>query len=287
MSQGVMQMICQWDSYLSLLPGWMRKDVDKQGRESLTELRLRLNQQPRLVMRNRHSSLPGCVTTEDIQQIINSATRFSPWASDTLAKGFISGPGGHRIGVCGQAIHHQSKMTGIRAPSSLCIRVARDFPGIAEPLKEISGSILIIGPPGSGKTTLLRDLIRQKSDLNCGSVGVVDERGELFPIINEKWGYSIGRNTDVLSGCGKKEGIEILLRTMSPVWIAVDEISSEDDCNALIKAGWCGVKLIATAHAENKEEFMTRPVYQPVMSCGLFDRLLCLDRSQTWKVERM
>ena len=280
-------MICKWDGLLSILPLRMRQEVNRFGADELTELRLRLGQLPNLVMRNRTTQISGTVTKEDIQFVMNSATKFSPWTADTLAKGFISVPGGHRIGVCGQAIRHQGRISGIRDPGSLCIRVARDFPGLAAPLKEVSGSLLIIGPPGSGKTTLLRDLIRQRSDADAGSVGVVDERCELFPAINGSWCYPMGKNTDVLSGCGKQEGIEILLRTMSPRLIAVDEVSSEEDCMALGKAGWCGVKLIATAHAENRDELFQRPLYRPITSGRLFDRLLCLDRNQSWHMERM
>jgi len=280
-------MICQWEAFLSFLPSRIRADVDRLGKERLTELRLRLDYPPMLVMHNEFESLNGKVSLEDIQGVINSASRFSPWAADTLSKGYLTGPGGHRIGVCGRRICQQGITTGLRDPTMLCIRVARDFPGLAEGLKETSGSILIIGPPGSGKTTLLRDLIRQKSAAKEGSIGVVDERGELFPVCKERWSYPIGPNTDVLTGFGKQEGIEMLLRTMGPSWIAVDEISSELDCEALYKAGWCGVKLIATAHAGNMQELLSRPVYRPLLSHRLFDWVVCMERDSSWHLERI
>ena len=280
-------MICQWDMYLSILPSWMRSDVDHLGRTNLMELRLRLSQPPQLVTKNGCREVDGCVTSADLQYVINAASRYSPWAADSLKRGYITGPGGHRIGVCGQVIRQQDMITGIRDPVSLCIRTARDFPGISRSFRDLTGSVLMIGPPGGGKTTLLRDLIRQKSGMNQGSVGVVDEREELFPSIKGKWAYAIGPNTDVMSRCGKREGIEILLRTMSPRWIAVDEISSEEDCDALWKAGWCGVSLIATAHAENLDEFLSRPVYRPIVSKKLFDWIVCLNREQNWTLERM
>lgn len=280
-------MICQWDAYLSILPGWLRGDVDRLGKKSLTELRLRLGHPPKLVLRENTLSIPGNVTTEDMQTVINSASRYSPWAADTISKGFLTGPGGHRIGICGQVIRQQGKMTGVREPSMLCIRVARDFPGLAADLKNVKGSVLIIGPPGSGKTTLLRDLIRQKSSLEQGSIAVVDERGELFPCSKATWAYPVGPNTDIMTGCGKREGIEILLRTMGPRWIAVDEVSSEEDCGSLYRAGWCGVTLLATAHAENRRELFKRPIYEPLISHKLFDRVICLDRDQSWHMEEL
>ena len=280
-------MICQWEAYLSILPSRIRAEVNRVGRTSLTELRLRLGYPPMLVMKNETICLEGTVRAEEIQSVINSASRFSPWTADTISKGYLTGPGGHRIGICGKIIRQQGITTGLRDPTMLCIRVARDFPGIAEQLKNTEGSLLIIGPKKKKKTTLLRDLIRQKSSLEKGSIGVVDERGELFPVCKEQWAYPTGKNTDVLTGFGKKEGTEMLLRTMGPRWIAVDEISSEEDCHALHKAGWCGVTLIATAHAENMEELLSRPVYKPLISHRLFTRIVCMNLDKSWHLERI
>jgi len=88
---------------------------------------------------------------------------------------------------------------------------------------------------------------------------------------------------DVLSGCGKAEGIEMLLRTMGPACIGVDEITSEEDTRAMVRAGWCGVRLIATAHAASVEDLYTRTVYSPLTQRKLFDHILVLNRDKTWK----
>ena len=87
--------------------------------------------------------------------------------------------------------------------------------------------------------------------------------------------------------CGKKQGIDILLRTMGLSCIAVDEITEEEDCCALLNAGWSGVSLIATAHAANKIDLYTRPVYKPLIAYRLFDKLLVLQRDKTWKMENI
>ena len=263
----------------------MRDPVDRQGRTNLTELRLRLGYEPKLVLKEKTINLAGTVSKEDLSCVVNNATRYSPWAADTMSKGYITGVGGHRIGIAGQVIRQQGKTIGIREPTMLCIRVARDFPGLAASLKDITGSVLIIGPPGSGKTTLMRDLIRQKSSLGKGSIAVVDERGELFPYFKNKWSYPLGANTDVLTGTGKQEGIEMALRTMGPRWIAVDEISSAEDCAALYHVGWCGVSILATAHAENCKELTSRPLYAPLVANKLFDTILCLNRDKNWRLE--
>lgn len=275
---------CAWKELLSVLPMWLRQTVDQCGQDSLRELRLRLGSPPQLIGADVGKRHLRTVSGDDLHFVINAASSYSPWAAATAAQGFVTAAGGHRIGMCGEAVIRDGVMTGIRCVTSLCIRVARDFPGIAEKLRRETGSVLIIGSPGAGKTTLLRDLIRQRSNLGQGSVAVVDERGEIFPPCGC---FSVGLAADVLTGCRKETGLELLLRTMGPATIAVDEITSEQDCAALIKAGWCGVKLLATAHAASKEDLLKRPVYKPLTQCGIFDLLVTIRPDQSWYVERM
>ena len=280
-------MRCAWQAYLNLLPTWMRQAVDKQGRDTLQELRLRIGQPPQLVSNFGNLWLEKPVTREDLNYCINSASRYSPWSANTSANGYITAPGGHRLGVCGQATISKQGMTGISIVNSICLRVARDFPGIARKAVSTNGSVLIIGKPGCGKTTLLRDLIREKSNLVEGSVAVVDERGELFPYVQDKPCFPPGNCTDILTGCPKVQGIESVLRSMGPSCIAVDEITAAEDCEALTLAGWCGVTLLATAHAGNKQDLFQRPVYAPLVKSGLFQTLLVLHSDKSYGIERM
>ncbi len=280
-------MRCAWQAFLNIIPVWMREVVDKQGRDSLQELRLRLNAPPLLITKTNQIWLNRPTSAEDLRFCVNIASRYSPWAAATSADGYITAQGGHRIGICGEAVMSNKNMSGIKNISSLCLRVARDFPGIAKETGKYSGSVLIIGKPGSGKTTLLRDMIRQRSNKNFGVVAVVDEREEIFPRSNNEMCFSIGKNTDVLSGCSKAKGIETVLRNMSPDTIAVDEITAAEDCNALIHAGWCGVKLLATAHAGNKQDLFQRPIYRPIVESGIFDTLFVLHEDKSWHCERM
>lgn len=275
-------MKCAWKELLAILPLWCRGEVDALGRDTLQELRLRLGLPPELIRSNGSIKLKRAVAQEDLSYIVNTASKYSPWAAATSAQGYITAPGGHRIGLCGQAVVQHETMSVLRQISSLCVRVARDFPGIAQRLQYTSGSVLILGKPGSGKTTLLRDLIRQRGDIGKGSVAVVDERGELFPA-----GFSTGIRTDILTGCPKGQGIEMLLRTMNPSTIAVDEITSEGDTQALMKAGWCGVSLMATAHAASREDLFSRPVYKPLIQSRIFDTLVILQPDKSFKAERM
>lgn len=280
-------MRCAWESYINLLPVWMRQTVNKQGKDTLQELRMRLGQPPELITQTGAVWLTQSITRDDLSFTINAASRYSPWAASTISQGYITAPGGHRLGLCGTAVEKDKVMQGIHIPTSICLRVARDFPGIANAAADIGNSILILGKPGSGKTTLLRDLIRQKSDKGPGSIAVVDERGELFPYAQEQLCFPPGRRTDILTGCRKGQGIEAVLRNMGPESIAVDEITAKEDCEALLHAGWCGVKLLATAHASDKKDLLMRPVYKPLAESGLFTTLIILQPDKSWRLERM
>lgn len=279
-------MRCAWDAFINLLPIWLRDSVDKHGSNTLQELRLRLNSPPELITSTGNISLARHVCADDLRFCINVASRYSPWTAGTISQGYLTAPGGHRIGICGNSVIKEGQITGINSVTSLCMRVARDFPGIASRI-EHNGSVLIIGKPGSGKTTLLRDLIRQMSNHGVGSVAVVDEREEIFPTAHGQYCFPTGRRTDILSGCSKKQGIDIVLRSMGPAVIALDEITANEDCQALLHAGWCGVKLLATAHAADKDELFQRPVYHPILENKIFDTLLILHPDKSWHEERL
>lgn len=279
-------MRCAWEALIGLLPQSLKEDVDKQGREQLQELRLRVGMQPELITKCGNSHLRRTVTNEMLQHIVNNACRYSPWTATTAASGYITAQGGHRIGLCGEVIMRSDQMADIKNLSSICIRVARDFPGIGSKIAT-NGSLLIIGRPGCGKTTLLRDIIRNRSENRQGSVGVVDERGELFPNVQGKPCFPPGSRTDILSGCPKGRGVELLLRTMSPETIAVDEITADADCKGLLHAAWCGVDLIATAHAGSVRDFLLRPVYRPLVESHIFTKVIVMQPDKSWREERM
>jgi stage III sporulation protein AA len=160
--------------------------------------------------------------------------------------------------------------------------VARAFEGIGK-LAPKSGSLLILGPPGSGKTTLLRDLIRVRSEAGQ-AVSVVDERGELFPIGAD---FPGGLRTDIITGCSKRIGVNMVIKTMRPRCVAVDEITAQEDVQALLDAGWCGVELLATAHAEDARDLLQRRIYRPLVESGLFQQVLVLQADKSWRLERV
>lgn len=276
-------MYCAWEQLLGILPPAIRQEVDNRGRSCLQELRLRLGSGVEMVCSTGRFVLRGQVTTEMLSFVINAASRYSPWAAETMSQGYLTAPGGHRIGLAGTCILHDGKVTGIRSVHSLCVRVARDFPGISMGIPATQESVLILGPPGSGKTTLMRDLIRRCSE-EGQTVAVVDERGELFP---PEADFQRGCKTDVLCFAPKAEGMEMALRTMSPQRIAVDEITSVADCEGILRAMWCGVGIMATAHAGSVQDLLSRTVYKPLVQTGAFRNVVLLKPDKSWRLERV
>ena len=277
-------MRCAWQTFLAMVPPRFQQAVDGYGKQTLQELRLRIGQPPVLKRGDGQLRLKEAVSPEDISFCVNAASHYSPWTASTMGQGYVMCPGGHRLGICGDAVTENGRMRGIRHPTSVCLRVARDFPGIAGQAR-VHGSTLIIGSPGSGKTTFLRDLIRQRA--KRGTVCVVDERGELFPWVQGKSCFDPGEQTDVMLGCGKPAAISALLRTMGPDCIAMDEITEKEDAQALLEAAWSGVEFYATAHAGGKKDLFSRPVYAPLLEKGLFQTLVILSPDKSWHLEEM
>lgn len=280
-------MRCQWQSVRNILPSWIRPEVDKLDPGTVEELRFRVNQPPEVVCTYGIRWLRQKIVKSDLEFIINLASKYSPWSTNSLSRGYITIQGGHRLGICGTVLQSCGKVIGINPVLSICVRVAKDIDGISGPLVRLAGSVLIIGKPGSGKTTLLRDLIRSKSDQEKCHVGVVDEKAELFPEIHGEFCFPCGARVDVISGISKENGIGFLVRNMNPDIIAVDEITAEADSDALVRAAWCGVNLFATAHAASKEDLQMRPAYRPILENRIFDYLVVMQAGKKFTVERM
>lgn len=83
-----------------------------------------------------------------------------------------------------------------------------------------------------------------------------------------------GMRTDVLDGCPKAQGMLLLLRSMSPQVIAVDELGEETDRRALQKAAACGCGLLATLHGTDETDAAKRLGESCLRQ--IFDRIVIL-----------
>lgn len=271
------------NSYLQVLPERIRREAEKFTQDSAEEIRLRVGQLPVVTVGGREVRLAHCdapVRREEIDWLLRAAANGSLYtAAESLRQGYITLQSGHRIGICGTVITENGSVRGVESVSSVCIRIAAQRKGNA---KLPTCSTLIAGPPGSGKTTFLRECVRLLSSEAQQRVGLADERGELAACRNGEPQFDVGEYTDILTGCPKAQAVDMLLRTMNPQWIAVDEITREEDALSLIAGAYCGVKLLATVHLERVEDLKTRPIYKTILKSGIFSSLILLKSDHDW-----
>jgi stage III sporulation protein AA len=116
---------------------------------------------------------------------------------------------------------------------------------------------------------------------------VVDQREELFPPYYGGYHFSPGIRTDVLTGVPKELGMEIALRTLTPTWIAVDEITAAEDADAMERSVHSGVHFLATAHGNSLDDLRVRPVYKKLLDMNLFAAVILMDKQGNYTVEEL
>ena len=233
---------------------------------------------------------PYVVTREDLKETLEYVSGYSLYAyEDELRQGYMSVQGGHRVGVTGKVILDGDRIRGMKYISCINVRLAHQIPGCADAVmpyirkEKWIAHTLIISPPRCGKTTLLRDVIRQLSNgfgkIPGVTVGVVDERSELAGCYQGIPQNDLGMRTDVLDCCPKSEGMQMLVRSMSPDVVAVDELGCEEDFKAVDSVIHCGCKLIATAHGSCLEDVLDQPFFYKLMGEKVFERYIILDKN--------
>lgn len=243
------------------------------------------------------------INRSELKETMEYISNYSLYAfEEELKQGFLTVVGGHRVGIAGKVILEDKKIKSMKHVSFVNIRLAHQKKGCAAkvmPFLLIKNEVyhtLIVSPPGCGKTTLLRDIIRHLSDgigfsgkAQAGmQVGVVDERSEIAACYMGKPQNDLGIRTDVLDCCPKAEGMMLLIRSMSPDVIAVDEIGLNDDVTAIQYAISCGCKMLATVHGGSMEEVMQKPLLGELVKKHIFQRYVILsNRGQTGKVEEI
>lgn len=271
----------KYKQIMNILPSEVKHVIDRENIDfdHLQEIRLRTGYPIILFYKNKEHILPMNGTERIIRETLDYVSNYSLYAYENeLRQGFITIEGGHRIGMSGQL--------NLKQISSLNVRISHEILNCADKLfpyitynKQMYHTLLI-SPPRCGKTTLLRDLIRQISDGNkwvkgC-TVGVVDERSELAGCYRGIPQNQMGMRTDVLDGCPKADGMLILVRSMSPQVIAVDEIGAPEDIQAIKYAMHCGCKMIATVHGESLEEIQRKPLFEQLITTRCFERYVVL-----------
>ena len=230
----------------------------------------------------------GCfVRAEDLKETMEYVSSYSMYAfEEEIRQGFITIQGGHRVGIAGKTVLEGDRIKSVKYISYINLRLSHQIKGCASPILPYiikNGRIchtLIISPPRCGKTTLLRDLIRQVSSgssyMPGVSVGVVDERSEIGGSYQGIPQNDLGIRTDVLDCCPKAEGMMMLIRSMSPEVVAVDELGDYEDIHAIESVIHCGCKLFATVHGSSIEDIKRKPLMQRLVRERIFERYIVL-----------
>ncbi|MDR1700482.1 MAG: stage III sporulation protein AA [Lachnoclostridium sp.] len=300
------------DEIVRVLPAEIRDAVNNLDieYEKLQEIHLRVGRPLMLIydnrelilnrknhsIKNKNSTGAGqtyIMNAEDLQESMEYISNYSMYAfEEELRQGFITIQGGHRVGIAGKAVMQGNHVSGIRHVSFINIRLSHQIRGCADDVMRYiadKGKVfhtLIISPPKCGKTTLLRDIIRQLSDGKRSyngvperegkNIAVVDERSELGACYQGVPQNDLGIRTDVLDCCPKAEGMMMMIRSMSPDVIAVDEIGSKADMEAIHHAINCGCVIIATVHGSNMDDVRKKPILGQLVTEKVFQRYIIL-----------
>lgn len=268
--------------------------------EDLQEIRLRA-EKPVIIIKKQQEyfltkegrftgevSAARCMDAREMEQVIQHICKYSVYAyTDEIRQGYLTLPGGHRVGLAGQVVlEDERRIRTIKNIRYLNIRIAHEIKGAAKPVvpQVYEGgrfcNTLILSPPGCGKTTLLRDLVREISNGNEWGrgrfVSVVDERSELAGSYLGVAQNDLGIRTDVLDGCPKAMGMMLLIRSMAPEVIAVDELGSPADADAVEKVLRCGCHILATIHAEDMEELRQKAFMRDLLTERAFRRFIVM-----------
>ncbi|WP_274365351.1 stage III sporulation protein AA [Paenibacillus thermotolerans] len=220
---------------------------------------------------------------EDCLKLLDAATNHSLYTmEEQLRRGFITVKGGHRIGLAGRAVTERGSVRGLKEIGGFNIRIAKEVKGAAEHVlphlwnkrRNALYSTLIVSPPQRGKTTLLRDLARTVGKRS--KVGIVDERSEIAACLDGVPSFDVGPRTDVLDSCPKAEGIMMMIRSLSPEVIIVDEIGREEDAAAVLEALHAGISIVSTAHGYDLSDVRSRPTLSALLASGAFERIVSL-----------
>lgn len=281
----------EYSEIRNILPAKYRKNFNRTELEldRLREIRFRIGQPVEVLDRRRHILGKETVDRSELKEMLEYISGYSLYAfEEEIAQGFITIPGGHRVGMAGQVVVEDGLVRNIRNISFINVRISREIIGCGKKIidyirkdKRVYNT-LIISPPGCGKTTLLRDIVRivsgdQKEEGK--NVTVIDERSEIAGCYRGVPQNDLGCRTDVLDGCPKSEGMMMAVRSLSPEVIVVDEIGGKKDVQALRYVMNCGCALVATVHGRDFQEIQEKPELGEMVRDGAFQRCIILENS--------
>ncbi|WP_106497172.1 stage III sporulation protein AA [Lentibacillus sp. Marseille-P4043] len=283
------------EEILRLFPELIRKHVQaKIGKrwEALQEIRFRLNKPIELVFDHQTEWLTEIKPSQkDGLHVLNQISQFSLYRlEDELREGYVTIEGGHRVGLAGKVNTINGSVKAIQHIAFMNIRIAKEKIGAATTILpylhgENYANTLIVGAPQTGKTTIIRDLTRLIAsgwrNVPAKKVAVIDERSEIGASLKGIPQHNLGFRADVMDACPKAEGMMMMIRSMSPDVLVVDEIGSKQDVQALMEAIHAGVVVICTIHGQTLSELKKRPSLHVLFHHHVFERIVVLNKQKT------
>lgn len=270
----------RFEKAIEYLPKEVQEEIGRMSIENqskIQEIRLRIDKQPTITQFGKNYVLSNLQKTNknSIEETFEKTCGYSIHSHEReINMGYVTIDGGHRIGFCGTKTEN-----GIKDVSSINIRISSEIIGAGADIAKLyeagNKGVLIAGPPLSGKTTVIRDTARIIG--NTQKVSIIDERNEIAAVFGGIPQNNVGNLTDVLTGYGKEKGIEIATKVLSPNIIICDEISSKSEVQEIIRSFGCGVKFIATIHAENIVDMLNKNAVKKMLSLGIFGYVVFLD----------
>ncbi len=287
---------------LKCLPTQLAKLILEHNIQKLEEIRIRANKPVILKLGQVEIVLNYTITTNEIIGILQNICNNSIYTyQNQICNGFITLPGGNRVGIAGNVVIKDGQVSNISYIYSLNFRISHQINGACDNiLKYVLDTenntifnTLIVSPPGAGKTTIIRDLAKRISnginEINFRGldVSIIDERGEIAAMTKGIIFNDVGIRTDVLDNVPKSIGIRMAVRSMAPKVIIADEIGNKDDVNIINYAICSGVKCIFTAHGSDMEDLLKNNEINKIINLQLFSKIIFLDEKQKGKIKNV
>lgn len=287
---------------LKCLPTQLAKLILEHNIQKLEEIRIRANKPVILKLGQVEIVLNYTITTNEIIGILQNICNNSIYTyQNQICNGFITLPGGNRVGIAGNVVIKDGQVSNISYIYSLNFRISHQINGASDNIlkyvldteNKTIFNTLIVSPPGAGKTTMIRDLAKRISnginEINFRGldVSIIDERGEIAAMTKGITFNDVGIRTDVLDNVPKSIGIRMAVRSMAPKVIIADEIGNKDDVNIINYAICSGVKCIFTAHGSNMEDLLKNNEINKIINLQLFSKIIFLDEKQKGKIKNV